>query len=102
MSSTGEWGLCGAPAPLDLSRWVRDLLSIRLARACSAKTLVTSHHTARTARKIPHACRIFGSLVLVNRKQVKEVAMKTNPQPNVHNPQLDRRLNDIGWGLSSC
>ena len=25
--------------------------------------------------------------------------MKTNPQPNVHNPQLDRRLSDIGWGL---
>ena len=27
------------------------------------------------------------------------VVMDTNLQPSVHNPQLDRRLNDIGWGL---
>ena len=25
--------------------------------------------------------------------------METNPQRSVSNPQLDRRLNDIGWGL---
>ena len=25
--------------------------------------------------------------------------METNPQPQVHPSQLDRRLNDIGWGL---
>lgn len=25
--------------------------------------------------------------------------METNLQATVHNPQLDRRLNDIGWGL---
>ena len=25
--------------------------------------------------------------------------MKANPQPTANNPQLDRRLNDIGWGL---
>ena len=25
--------------------------------------------------------------------------MQTNPLPSVHSPQLDRRLNDIGWGL---
>lgn len=24
---------------------------------------------------------------------------ETNPEPTVNNPQLDRRLNDIGWGL---
>ena len=25
--------------------------------------------------------------------------METNPQPALDNPQLDRRLNDVGWGL---
>lgn len=25
--------------------------------------------------------------------------METNPQPPVNTPRLDRRLNDIGWGL---
>ena len=25
--------------------------------------------------------------------------METKPQPTVNNPQLDRRLNDIAWGL---
>lgn len=25
--------------------------------------------------------------------------METNPPPAVNTPQLDRRLNDIGWGL---
>jgi hypothetical protein len=30
---------------------------------------------------------------------VKEVVMENTPQTGIHNSQLDRRLNDLGWGL---